>query len=100
MNDLRGSVLLPIRLPTSLCSRLVKPFSAPMEALTPARLSPTRRGIPDSHHLNLTVVLSPTTVCRSMFAFPTLVLIRVLDSSFRIVSRQHPFGFLGFAFLS
>ena len=36
-----------IHLPASLCSTLVTRFSAPMEALSPARLSHARRGIPD-----------------------------------------------------
>ena len=95
MNDLRFPVLLPIHLTTSLCSRLVTPFSAPMEALTPARLSPARRGIPDSRHLNLSVVLSPTTACRSISAFPTLVVIRVLDSSFKDRFSSAPFQVSG-----
>ena len=52
-----------------------------MRALTPGCLSLTQRGIPDSQHMNLPVVLSPTTLVRSISAFFALVCSRVLDSS-------------------
>jgi hypothetical protein len=49
--------------------------------------------IPDSRHLNFSVVLSPYTRCRSMSAFFALASFRVLDSPRRAVSRLHPSRF-------
>ena len=97
--DFRLPSSLPIHLPASLCSTLVRRFPAPTEAQSPVCLSPSAAaGIPDSQHLNLPVVLSPTTPCLPMSAFSMLashsrsgVVCR------RAVSRLRPPAFLGFA---
>jgi hypothetical protein len=89
-----------LRIPSCFRSTFLPPFAplplrrvlAPMEVLTPARLSLARRGIPDSHHLNLSVVLCPTTRCLPMSAFFSLVSSRVLGSP-PSVSRPRPQAF-------
>jgi len=81
-----------IHLPASLCSTLVTRFPAPMKALTPARLSRTRRGIPD-FATRTSDRSAPKHLMSPVIAFPRPSASR---TSLRTVSRLRPPG-LGFA---
>ncbi len=71
-----------IHLPASLCSTRITVLLRSYEGSDSSAFTSARgRGIPDSPHLNFPVVLSPTTVFRSISAFFPLVCSRVLDSS-------------------
>ena len=89
--------------PTFLPSFAPRPlwrFLAPMKALTPGCLSHAQRGIPDSQHLNCSVVLAPTTPCPSMYASSTLICFAFWTFPRRTVSRPRPPGLRASPFTS
>jgi hypothetical protein len=101
MDDSAPAGLLPLHLPASLCSTPVKALlSSYGGSVTRLPFTRAAAGIPDSLHLNLPVVLSPTTPCSSMHAFFTLVCFAFWTFPRRTVSRLRPPSFRASSFAS